>query len=156
MKTHYVSVSSGDNPQDYIREYTAYVFAVWRIWIRFLKSCEVPQCLSTNWAKETCGQKQDCTTHAHSILVIHPFSSNAFWGQRSCPLAAPGKHCWCKVFDGLYLWSGPRIPNYIQVTCCTPANVYVSSTATICSSLYACMLLYVDESNTSSRNVYRC
>lgn len=48
-------------------------------------------------AKETCGEQQDCTTDANSLLVIHGLCSHAFWGQRSCPPTAPDKHCWCKV-----------------------------------------------------------
>lgn len=54
------------------------------------------------------------------------------------------------VFDGLCLWSGTRIPNYIQVTCCLLANVYVSGTATICSSLVSVVFKWV------KHNVLKC
>lgn len=47
------------------------------------------------------------------------------------------------VFDGFCLWSGTRIPNDIQVTRCLGANVYVSGTTTICSSLVSVVFKWV-------------
>lgn len=48
-------------------------------------------------AKRTCGEKQDGTTDANSLLVIHGLSSKALRGPRSGPRTAPDKPCCCKV-----------------------------------------------------------